>query len=72
MTPTGNIGISKPLYTSVNYSVIMGEARRTILMKSAQMQKMNHQFHGDNVMDAMNIVHFSDSLVYNPFNLLEE
>ncbi|MBU2561470.1 MAG: hypothetical protein KKD17_04170 [Nanoarchaeota archaeon] len=50
----------------------MGEARRTILVKSAQMQKMNHQFHGDNVMDAVNIIHFSGSLEYDPFNLLEE
>lgn len=63
---------SKPLYTSVNYCGSMGEARRTILVKSAQMQKMNHQFHGDNVMDAVNIIHFSGSLEYDPFNLLEE
>ncbi|MBW2971720.1 hypothetical protein KY359_01665 [Candidatus Woesearchaeota archaeon] len=50
----------------------MGEARRTILVKSAQMQKLNHHFHGDNVLDAVNISHFSNSLVYDPFNLIEQ
>jgi len=37
----------------------MGEAKHNILMFS-QLQKMNHRFQGRQMMDAFNIIHFSD------------
>jgi len=51
----------------------MGEARHTILVKSAQMQRINHYFQHDQMMDTVNIIHFAEpDLVPDYFKLLEQ
>ncbi|MBW2964786.1 hypothetical protein KY363_04970 [Candidatus Woesearchaeota archaeon] len=49
----------------------MRGARQTILVKAEQMQRMNRQFLHGQVMDAVSIEHFSESLVYDYFRLLK-
>ena len=48
----------------------MGEARHNILVKSAQQQKMNYYFHNKQMLDTVNITHFSDSFDFDYFSLL--
>jgi hypothetical protein len=50
----------------------MGGARHTILVKSKQMQKMSRHHHGSQMLDAVNILHFSDSLQHDYFRLLKK
>jgi hypothetical protein len=50
----------------------MGEARHNILVKSAQMQKMNHRFQGKQMLDTVNIFHFSESIEYDYFQLMRK
>ncbi|MFC1741981.1 hypothetical protein ACFL3V_05585 [Nanoarchaeota archaeon] len=49
----------------------MKGARQTILIKAEQMMKMNHHFQGKQMMDTININHFSHSLEYDYFHLLK-
>jgi len=50
----------------------MGEARHNILVKSAQMQRMNNHFYGKQMFDTINLLHFSEeSLSNNPFTYLK-
>lgn len=49
----------------------MRGARQTILVKADQMLKMNRHFQHGQVLDAVSIEHFSESLVYDYFKLLK-
>jgi hypothetical protein len=40
----------------------MGEAKHNILTKFSQQQRINHHFQGEQVFDAVNINHFSESI----------
>ncbi|MBW2968109.1 hypothetical protein KY362_06500 [Candidatus Woesearchaeota archaeon] len=49
----------------------MGEARHNILVKAAQMQKMNHHFQGDQLLDTVNLLHFSEALSHESYRLMK-
>ncbi len=42
----------------------MGGAKYNILVKFTQQQRMNDHFYGKTMLDALSLLHFSDSLSY--------
>ncbi|MBW2997547.1 hypothetical protein KY349_04370 [Candidatus Woesearchaeota archaeon] len=49
----------------------MGEARHNILTKFSQQQRMNRSFQGKQMLDAVNLIHFSEPLVQDSWLLLK-